>query len=505
MSQTRAQLRNAGYGSDDDPATRLSPEALTAARDQQLAQIAAGLGVGPEWRGPQEVRSAIGLALQHQDLACLWVVDDLPSGLDSPTFGTWLAPHPLAATLLTTRSRTYTDLARTVELDVLADHEAYVLLTSYRAPADDPERQAARRLAVQDLGGHALAITVAGADLARQGSLGSFADYRAALAVSDHDVLEQAVADDLVGALPSGHAASIARTLLRSIRQLDPDGTDVLRLASVLATAPIPERLLADVLAQADGTDEPTARRRAIRGLAHAEDRSLVIRITTTSATPPTATPPPAPGSTVLATLPARATLPPRGDWIVHVLVARTMRRADPNPDRSSRLQEAAITVITERFAAAAEDARQHSQLHDLVPHARELVTISLSNPDHARTPNVPAVTHATPDDAATVATDQELSLLFGLARYDYERGDYSSAKELYQATEATSRRIRGDDHPDTLAAMGNVAATLGALGEHAAARDLQQQVLAGSRRVLGDDHPDTSAKYTDSDRSDPE
>ena len=52
------------------------------------------------------------------------------------------------------------------------------------------------------------------------------------------------------------------------------------------------------------------------------------------------------------------------------------------------------------------------------------------------------------------------------------------------------SRRVLGDDHPDTLTSANNLANDLRALGDVQAARDLDQDTLDRRRRVLGDDHP---------------
>ncbi|WP_203097920.1 tetratricopeptide repeat protein [Skermanella rosea] len=56
----------------------------------------------------------------------------------------------------------------------------------------------------------------------------------------------------------------------------------------------------------------------------------------------------------------------------------------------------------------------------------------------------------------------------------------------------ALRRRVLGDEHPDTLTSMSNLALTLGAQGNHGGARALEEQVLALRRGVLGDEHPDT-------------
>jgi hypothetical protein len=60
------------------------------------------------------------------------------------------------------------------------------------------------------------------------------------------------------------------------------------------------------------------------------------------------------------------------------------------------------------------------------------------------------------------------------------------------EETLAAYRRVLGDDHPDTLHSMSNLAATRLDLGDLDGARDLQEQALVARRRVLGDNHPDT-------------
>ena len=51
-------------------------------------------------------------------------------------------------------------------------------------------------------------------------------------------------------------------------------------------------------------------------------------------------------------------------------------------------------------------------------------------------------------------------------------------ARDLQEQTLAARRRLLGDEHPDTLCSMNNLALTLCALGDHAGARE-----CANSRR----------------------
>lgn len=55
-----------------------------------------------------------------------------------------------------------------------------------------------------------------------------------------------------------------------------------------------------------------------------------------------------------------------------------------------------------------------------------------------------------------------------------------------------------GDDHPNVLQSMHNLALTRRDLGDLQGARELFEQALAGRRRVLGEDHPDTLRSIKD-------
>jgi hypothetical protein len=54
--------------------------------------------------------------------------------------------------------------------------------------------------------------------------------------------------------------------------------------------------------------------------------------------------------------------------------------------------------------------------------------------------------------------------------------------------------RVLGEEHPDTLTSINNLAATLVALGDLAVAWRIQRRVLEMRMRVLGKEHPTTLA-----------
>ncbi|KAJ6472596.1 hypothetical protein C8R45DRAFT_1164318 [Mycena sanguinolenta] len=69
---------------------------------------------------------------------------------------------------------------------------------------------------------------------------------------------------------------------------------------------------------------------------------------------------------------------------------------------------------------------------------------------------------------------------------------EYQNAKDLEVTVLEKQKQILGDNHPDTLRAMGNLAATCSDLGEYQNAKDLEVAVLEKRKEILGDNHPDT-------------
>ena len=52
--------------------------------------------------------------------------------------------------------------------------------------------------------------------------------------------------------------------------------------------------------------------------------------------------------------------------------------------------------------------------------------------------------------------------------------------------------RVLGEEHPDTLGSMNNLALTIKAQGDLVSAQRLHERVLGVITRVLGEEHPDT-------------
>jgi len=65
-------------------------------------------------------------------------------------------------------------------------------------------------------------------------------------------------------------------------------------------------------------------------------------------------------------------------------------------------------------------------------------------------------------------------------------------AERLNREVLAVHRRIRGDEHPNTLTVMSNLATNFINQGKLADAEDLERKILVVRRRVLGPEHPHT-------------
>jgi Tetratricopeptide repeat/TIR domain len=414
----------------------LGPDAREALRADQIRAMAELLDLHPENLKPNEIAGALSRKIASENKPCLWIVDDIPNGLDGDALRRWFAPHALARTLITTRSREYGSLAKGIDLSVLTPDEAHQLLTSRRKPANKDEEAQARGPA-NDLGYHALALDVTASALVSYGGHEPYRQFREELSNQDDDALE--LSTELADALPNGHEKSIAQTMLRSIRGLGAEGQDFLRLASVLAVAPIPASLVAAVFKKADGLE---------RGMAEQRQRKAFHDVTTASL-----------AETAGENQNARS---------VHTLVSRAVRfQEKASPERTRALRVATVEALRAEIARVAKDPRIRGGESELdAVHARQLV---------ARAANV-----------------NEANLLGWLARYDYERGAYASARTLRSRELEFHRDAQGEEHPDTLTARHNLADTLRAQGDLAGARQHEEQVLEASRRLLGEEHPDT-------------
>ncbi|KAJ7644949.1 hypothetical protein FB45DRAFT_999807 [Roridomyces roridus] len=84
------------------------------------------------------------------------------------------------------------------------------------------------------------------------------------------------------------------------------------------------------------------------------------------------------------------------------------------------------------------------------------------------------------------------LTAMANLAATYRQLGRYKEAEPLEISVLKARQKLLGDDHPDTLRAMANLAVTYWRLGQYREAEPLELSVLDRRQKLLGDDHPDT-------------
>src|SRR5579864_3391400 len=84
------------------------------------------------------------------------------------------------------------------------------------------------------------------------------------------------------------------------------------------------------------------------------------------------------------------------------------------------------------------------------------------------------------------------LAAMLDLAEMLWARGRLAEERVLEEHVVAARRRALGETHGDTLKALGKLAATTGAEGDLAEARRLQEHILALAPEVWGDNVRDT-------------
>ncbi|ESU10201.1 hypothetical protein FGSG_12516 [Fusarium graminearum PH-1] len=91
---------------------------------------------------------------------------------------------------------------------------------------------------------------------------------------------------------------------------------------------------------------------------------------------------------------------------------------------------------------------------------------------------------------------DEELQnwtcLLASCARYMWTIGNFGAAEILGRKAVETRVEVLGEEHPDTLTSMNNLALTFLDQGRWKEAEELEVGVIEMRKRVLGEEHPDT-------------
>ncbi len=209
-------------------------EAAAAQQAAEIRLIAHSVVLPVNGADPDQVRVLMGEHIDRQPGPSLWIVDDLPPGLDPRILHRLVIPARRVRTIFTSRDAGYGTQAGLVTLDGLTPADAMAVLKKARVMETSADRDAARLIA-ERLGGHPLALSFVAADLRNRQGLRSYTDYAASLEPG-HDVLSM---------------------VAESLRTLDPGQRIVIDLAGVLGSQPMPAQLIEAVLSAVaePGTD----------------------------------------------------------------------------------------------------------------------------------------------------------------------------------------------------------------------------------------------------------
>ncbi|MBA0053719.1 toll/interleukin-1 receptor domain-containing protein [Streptomyces sp. AJS327] len=273
---------------------------------EQVATVADALALDrPADAGLPQLLSRLAVLLSERGAPCLWVVDGVPDGLTDAQLHLLRGPHLLASSLMTTRSLRYTAFAETIDLPPLAEPDGYRLLTSHRAPRDEIEETSAQAL-VHDLGGHPQALDL----LAAKATSSDFGRLRNRLHAPGADLLGSPEAED-------GRPPLTATLLSRPLSGRAP-ADDVLRLLALACPAPLSQSALETALSAL-----PPYGPWATGGLVgHALDALLGS------------------GSLRPGSFQERS-------WTIHPLLARAVRRHDPDTARQEDLRKVLLQALT--------------------------------------------------------------------------------------------------------------------------------------------------------------
>jgi Domain of unknown function (DUF4062)/Tetratricopeptide repeat/NB-ARC domain len=514
----------------------------------QFAALGMALGCTQPGAATEVARAAV-LAELHGRGRWLLVFDNAEHPAD---LRPWL-PGGTGHVLITSRARTWTEIATPVEVDVLARAESVAILQD-RVPSlsgADVDRLAAQ------LGDLPLAVAQAAGFMAETGMAPQ--QYRELLTSQAGRLLDQGTPESYPRSLAAATGLIAGR-----LDEEDPSAAQLASLCAFLAPEPIPEDLFITSpselpAALAARVADPLAWRQTLgslarQSLARIDQRGLVMHRLTQAILRDRLTPdqaattrqcseailaandPSDPGNPV--TWPRWAQLMPHllaADLAnTNVLALHQMARAGcfylvsrgdtrPGHDLARDLRQYSRDRFgddheesqwtTNFLAWALREMGHHDEARELdqdnLARARRVLgddhdsTLTYSNDLASDMRALGDVQAARDLDQDTLARRRRmlgdddhrtLNAAAHLAIDLYMLGELQAARDLNQDTLARYRRVLGDDHPHTLLSANNLASDMRALGDVQAARDLDQDTLARRRRVLGDDHPETLA-----------
>jgi tetratricopeptide (TPR) repeat protein len=368
------------------------------------------------------VRETIEVTLTASGKPFLWIIDDIPDGINGPALMQWLAPDHSGRwgrTLAISRSQRYDRRAESIHLPILDEQAGVSLLTRGKPPGKTDDEQEAAWL-VAEVGRHARFVAMA-AGLAESPRRHRRYGYSGLLhRIEKQNKLAAEFAGEHPGEFPEGHERTTAALLLDAIHALDLPARNILLLAAQLAEYPLPIDFIAECF--------------VLNGMS-ADDRKEDLFTVFLNE-------PPEEPMTLEA---ARAYVEKGATCLEHFALAdrtdgslnlypaaiNAIARLAPNPAKQDALREAALEAlyVAAESCVASGDWRR---LAVIAPHGRLLI-------DDLRERLI------APDDTASEITGR-IRLTLCLADMDLNLGARRRAIQLYRAASAYLIRAMATD-----------------------------------------------------------
>ena len=156
-------------------------------------------------------------------------------------------------------------------------------------------------------------------------------------------------------------------------------------------------------------------------------------------------------------------------EFEMHRLVQFSMKKWMELYDELDSWKETYVTLMDDNYPVGRHENWTACQA--LFPHARAVVAC---RPVGGR------------------AVEAWASVLFKAAWYVSEMGKHEEAEEMDRGAFEARKAVLGEEHPDTLTSLNNLALVLQDQGKYEQAEDMNRQALEGREKALGKEHPFT-------------
>jgi tetratricopeptide (TPR) repeat protein len=470
----------------------------------QFAALASEMGCTEPGAGTEAVRSAVLRELRKLP-RWLLVFDNARKPVDLEP---WL-PSGGGHVLITSRERTWSELALAVDIDVLSRSESVAI---FRARVKGMLPAAADRLAAE-LGDLPLGIIQGAGFIATTGT--PEAEYLQLLRTQASQVLSEGK--------PASYPRSLAaatRLTIGRLAKADPAAAELANLCAFLAPEPIPDELFTNAADALPATlavraAERLAWRRTLaqlnrQSLVRIDERGLQMHRLTQAIIRDSLMPDQVSAARTCTEAVLAASHPGNTDdpacWPVWARLMPHLLVADLAGTSNSRLRDLACGAS--EYLAVRGDVRTSYELtsglyqswrpklgedHPQTLRIAYYLAWSLrlgQRYKEARKVDWDILERYRrifgEDDPATLGVTNHYAM-------DLQRtGDLDGARDLYQDTLARSRRVLGDEDLDTVGLSINLAGVLRELGELQEALSLDEKALGVFCRVSGENHPYT-------------